>query len=104
MRFLFQIVIISLFSIFSHALTVIDVRTLNEWNSGHLESAINIEWQNITSIQSNIPKNEEIYLYCRSGNRSGKATKILLDAGYTNVINAGSIKEASSLLDINIIN
>ena len=104
MKFLFQIVVISLFSIFSHALTVIDVRTLNEWNSGHLESAINIEWQNITSIQSNIPKNEEIYLYCRSGNRSGKATKILLDAGYTNVINAGSIEEASSLLDINIIN
>lgn len=104
MKFLFQIVVISLFSIFSHALTVIDVRTLDEWNSGHLESAINIEWQNITSIQSNIPKNEEIYLYCRSGNRSGKATKILLDAGYTNVINAGSIEEASSLLDINIIN
>jgi phage shock protein E len=97
-------VVISLFSIFSHALTVIDVRTLDEWNSGHLESAINIEWQNITSIQSNIPKNEEIYLYCRSGNRSGKATKILLDAGYSNVINAGSISEASSLLDINIIN
>jgi|TARA_B100001059_G_scaffold116705_1_gene116983 phage shock protein E len=104
MKLLFQLVLISLFSIFSHALTVIDVRTLNEWNSGHLESAINIEWQNITSIQSNIPKNEEIYLYCRSGNRSGKATKILLDAGYTNVINAGSIEEASSLLDINIIN
>ena len=104
MKLLFQLVLISLFSIFSHALTVIDVRTLDEWNSGHLESAINIEWQNITSIQSNIPKNEEIYLYCRSGNRSGKATKILLDAGYTNVINAGSIEEASSLLDINIIN
>ena len=104
MKFLFQIVVISLFSTFSQAFTVIDVRTLDEWNSGHLESAINIEWQNITSIQSNIPKNEEIYLYCRSGNRSGKAAKILLDAGYTNVINAGSIKEASSLLDINIIN
>ena len=104
MKFLFQIVVILLFSIFSNAFTVIDVRTMDEWNSGHLESAINIEWQNITSIQSNIPKNEEIYLYCRSGNRSGKATKILLDAGYTNVINAGSIEEASSLLDINIIN
>ena len=104
MKFLFQIVVISLFSIFSHAFTVIDVRTMDEWNSGHLESAINIEWQNITSIQSNIPKNEEIYLYCRSGYRSGKATKILLDSGYTNVINAGSIEEASSLLDINIIN
>ena len=104
MKLLFQITIISFFSIFSHALTVIDVRTLDEWNTGHLESAINIEWQNITSIESNIPKNEKIYLYCRSGNRSGKATKILLDAGYTNVINAGSITEASALLHINIRN
>jgi len=104
MKLLFQITIISFFSIFSYALTVIDVRTLDEWNTGHLESAINIEWQNITSIESNIPKNEKIYLYCRSGNRSGKATKILLDACYTNVINAGSITEASALLDINIRN
>jgi phage shock protein E len=104
MKLLFQIIIISFFSIFSHSITVIDVRTLDEWNTGHLESAINIEWQNITSIESNIPKNEKIYLYCRSGNRSGKATKILLDAGYTNVINAGSITEASALLDINIRN
>lgn len=104
MKLLFQITIISFFSIFSHALTVIDVRTLDEWNSGHLVSAINIEWQDITIIESNIPKNDEIYLYCRSGNRSGKATKILLDAGYTNVINAGSIAEASALLDINIRN
>ena len=49
-------------------------------------------------------KDEEIYLYCRSGNRSGKANIILIDAGYQNTINAGSIKEASELLGINIIN
>jgi phage shock protein E len=85
-------------------LTVIDVRTPEEWKSGYLESAINIEWQNITNIESLVPKNEEIFLYCRSGNRSGKAAKILIEAGYINVINAGSIQEASKLLDINIIN
>lgn len=85
-------------------MTVIDVRTPEEWKSGYLESAINIEWQNITNIESLVPKNEEIFLYCRSGNRSGKAAKILIEAGYINVINAGSIQEASKLLDINIIN
>ena len=103
MKLLFQIVVISLFSIFSHARTVIDVRTLDEWNTGHLESAINIEWQNITSIESNIPKNEKIYLYCRSGNRSGKAAKILIESGYTNITNAGSITDASKLLKLKII-
>ena len=85
-------------------MTVIDVRTPEEWKSGYLESAINIEWQNIINIESLLPKNEEIFLYCRSGNRSGKAAKILIEAGYINVINAGSIQEASKLLDINIIN
>ena len=103
MKSLFQIVVISLFSIFSYAFTLIDVRSLNEWNSGHLESALHLEWQNITSIQSNIPKNEEIYLYCRSGNRSGKATSILQDLGYKNVTNIGGIQSASSNLSIPIV-
>ena len=84
--------------------TVVDVRTQDEWNRGHLEGALHIEWQNILQLSSDINKDEKIYLYCRSGNRSGKATKILEDAGYINVVNAGSIQEASKLLRINIIN
>ena len=86
------------------ATTIIDVRTPSEWNSGHLDGAINIEWQNILSLSKDISKDEKIYLYCRSGNRSGKATKILLDNGYQNVINAGSLEQASKLLNKNIIN
>ena len=85
------------------SLTVIDVRTEVEWNTGHLEGAFHIEWQDILELSSDIPKDEEIYLYCRSGNRSGKATKILLDAGYINAKNAGSIFEASKLLNTKII-
>ena len=41
----------------------------------------------------------EIYLYCRSGNRSGKAKKILDDIGFTNVINAGGKEEATLMID-----
>ena len=92
-----------LFSLTGMSLTVIDVRTEAEWNTGHLEGALHIEWQDILEISSDIPKDEEIYLYCRSGNRSGKATKILLDAGYINAKNAGSISEASKLLNTKII-
>jgi phage shock protein E len=54
-------------------------------------------------ISSSIRKDEEIFLYCRSGNRSGKATKILIDAGYINAKNAGSIADASETLGIKII-
>ena len=84
-------------------MTIIDVRTESEWNTGHLEGALHLEWQDILNISSDIKKDEEIFLYCRSGNRSGKATKILLDAGYVNAKNAGSILNASELLNIKII-
>ena len=85
------------------SMTVVDVRTEAEWDSGHLEGALHIEWQDILKISSDIQKDEEIFLYCRSGNRSGKATKILVDAGYINAKNAGGIEDASELLDIKII-
>ena len=84
-------------------MTVIDVRTKAEWNTGHLEGALHIEWQDILKVPSDIQKDEEIFLYCRSGNRSGKATKILIEAGYVNAKNAGSILNASELLNIKII-
>ena len=85
------------------SMTVIDVRSEAEWNTGHLEGALHIEWQDILQISPDISKDEQIYLYCRSGNRSEKATKILLEAGYINAKNAGSIVKASKLLDIDII-
>ena len=84
-------------------MTVIDVRTEAEWNTGHLEGALHIEWQDILKVSSDLQKDEEIFLYCRSGNRSGKATKILIEAGYVNAKNAGSVLNASELLNIKII-
>ena len=93
-----------IFSLTSMSMTVIDVRSKDEWNTGYLEGALHIEWQDILQISTQIPKDEQIYLYCRSGNRSEKATKILLEAGYINAKNAGSINEASKLLGLDIIN
>ena len=82
---------------------IIDVRTSKEFQSGHLEKSINIEWQDILSISSNIEKSEKIYLYCRSGNRSQKATEILSQAGFLNVENLGSVTQASEKLKVKII-
>ena len=100
---LFRFLTLFTFSLTSMSMTVIDVRTEAEWNTGHLEGALHIEWQDILKISSDIKKDEEIFLYCRSGNRSGKATKILIEAGYVNAKNAGSILNASELLNIKII-
>ena len=68
---------------------------------GHINAAKHIEWQVISEKIFDLTSNfdSEIYLYCRSGNRSGKAKKILDDIGFTNVINAGGKEEASIMID-----
>jgi phage shock protein E len=99
-NFLFSVLISSSLLI---AEVIIDVRTPEEFQSARLNKAINIEWQNILSIQNNINKTEKIYLYCRSGNRSQKATEILIDAGYVDVENLGSLEQASEALNLKII-
>ena len=87
------------FQLFASTSIIIDVRTPEEFESGHVESAMNIEWQDITSVENSINKDNRIFLYCRSGNRSQKATDILIDIGYKDVINLGSVKEASEFLN-----
>ena len=81
---------------------VIDVRTLEEFELGHIEDSSNIEWQEISSIADNINKDQKIYLYCRSGRRSQNATNILIDLGYKDVTNLGGIKDAAIFLERNI--
>ena len=99
--------IILLFSslLSSNEIIVIDVRSFEEVKTGVIQDAIHIEWTKIEEEITNldISKDQPIYLYCRSGNRSGKATKILEKIGYTNAINAGGIKEAAKKLDKKIV-
>ena len=87
------------FQLFAGNPIIIDVRTPQEFESGHVESAINIEWQDIALVENSTNKDNRIFLYCRSGNRSQKATDILIDIGYKDVINLGSVKEASEFLN-----
>ena len=91
------------FNLFSNDYLVIDVRTGQEYKTGHVEEAINIEWQDISQIVEDIKKDKKLYLYCRSGNRSQKATNILIDLGYENVTNLGGVKDAAIFLDKKII-
>ena len=85
---------------------LIDVRTDSEWNEGFIETAIHIPLgrilEEIESLKAD--KEQVIYLYCRSGNRSGKAEQALQRLGYTNAKNIGGIKEASSSLQLKITN
>ena len=102
---IFFAVLLSQF-VFADEPLVIDVRSLEEVKTGVIQDAIHIEWTKIEVEITNldISKDQPIYLYCRSGNRSGKATEILEKIGYTNVVNAGGIKEAAKKLDKKIVN
>lgn len=76
----------------------IDVRTAEEFESESIMNTQNIEWQNILDIQTLVSKDEEIFLFCRSGKRSGKAKKILEAEGYNRVINIGGFEEAKEFI------
>lgn len=62
----------------------IDVRTDSEYTSGHIPKSIHIPLHEIQNRLSEIDslKNKNIIAYCRSGARSSKATKILIEAGF----------------------
>lgn len=76
---------------------LLDVRRTDEFEEGHIPGAINIPNESIGSEEiAELPdKNQTIYVYCRSGNRSKQASQKLVDLGYTNVIEFGGIIDYS---------
>ena len=63
-------------------LVVLDVRTVSEYESGHLEGAINIPVEALSGRLSELNSNDELLVYCRTGNRSTTAVGILRENGY----------------------
>jgi rhodanese-related sulfurtransferase len=66
---------------------LIDVRELAEWQHGHAPKAKLIPLGSLSSRLSEIPREREVLLICRSGNRSGNAQRQLLQLGYERVVN-----------------
>ncbi len=69
---------------------LVDVRTAKEFESGSVSKAINIPLSVVSDQLSQFSKTDTIVVFCRSGNRSGKAKKILTQNGFDKVINGGS--------------
>ena len=67
----------------------LDVRTPGEFAEGHIEGARLIDFQsgNFENEIAALDKNATYAVYCRSGNRSGQAVKVMQEAGFTNVFN-----------------
>ncbi len=66
---------------------LIDVRTPGEFASGHIENSINIDYKsdNFKDLISELDKNQEVYVYCKVGGRSGRSAKILEDMGFEKI-------------------
>jgi rhodanese-related sulfurtransferase len=67
-------------------LTIVDVRTPEEYAQGHLDGAILMPLDNLPNTYSSLPKKGKLIVYCRSGHRSAKAVQFLVEHGYTNAI------------------
>jgi rhodanese-related sulfurtransferase len=67
----------------------LDVRTPGEFMGGFIQGAQNIDFQsgNFENEIAALDKNATYAVYCRSGNRSGQAVKVMHDAGFHNVYN-----------------
>ncbi len=78
---------------------IIDVRTQPEFDAGHVEGAILIPFDVISTNIGYVAEDheKEIVLYCRSGRRSGIAQRTLQEMGYTKVRNAGGLTQAHEL-------
>ena len=80
---------------------LLDVRRADEFAAGHIPGAVNLPNEKIgTEEIASLPnKNQTIYIYCRSGNRSKKAADKLLALGYTSLIEFGGILDYSGELE-----
>jgi rhodanese-related sulfurtransferase len=70
---------------------ILDVRTRDEYSSGHIDTALNLPHDELERRLGEIPGNKtsEIVVYCRSGKRARIAENILIEKGYQNVKDLG---------------
>lgn len=68
-------------------IVLIDVRTPGEFSSGHIENSINIDYNadNFKDLVGELDPNQEVYVYCKVGGRSGRSAKILKEMGFTKI-------------------
>jgi rhodanese-related sulfurtransferase len=84
--------------------TILDVRTPEEFASGHIEGAINVDFNsgNFANEITRLNPSETYAIYCRSGSRSGQAASIMHKAGFHDVsnLNGGVIDWANAGLPL----
>ena len=85
--------------------SVIDVRTPEEFNAGHLEGAVNIpvEVGDFVGTISQLDPAGKYLIYCKSGRRAGLAIDQMTQLGFTDMSNLGSLENAASVTQIAVV-
>lgn len=77
---------------------LLDVRTESEWNEGHAHTAQLFDIARMENGElPQIEKNQQLFVYCRSGGRAGRAKSILEQNGFTNVSNLGGLSDIQEM-------
>ncbi len=76
---------------------VVDVRTPAEFASGHVVGARNVDVNGDFAAQMEaVDRERPVYVYCRTGRRSGEAQRTLEEMGFTRVVNAGGFRDLAA--------
>lgn len=90
-------------SVQSKNIQLLDVRTSNEYNQGHIAGAFQADWNNLEQFKERIAsldKQQPLYIYCLAGSRSAAAQKWLLKEGFKTVVNLQGGINAWNLEDL----
>lgn len=66
----------------NRGILLIDVREVSEWNKGHAPGAIHLPLGTLQDNLHRVPRDSQVLVCCRSGNRSAKAVALLTQQGY----------------------
>lgn len=84
---------------------IIDVRTPAEFAEGHLDGAelLDLSGGEFAAALPSLDPDDEYLVYCRSGNRSAQAVQLMVDAGFSDVTDLGSLGDAAGATGIAIV-
>lgn len=72
---------------------LLDVREHDEWVAGHVPDARHIPLGELRARVAEVPQDQDIYVICRSGGRSGRAAEALAGAGWSAINVAGGMQD-----------
>lgn len=79
---------------------LLDVRTRQEYATGHIPGSLNVPLQRLEDIEDEIAKDTPLFVHCLSGGRSRQAVSLLREMGYHEVSDIGGINKYKGALEV----